>query len=80
MRPSRVTSINTYIDARARAASSAQRAGEERGKGWVRTANGGEEREREREAECSVKSDCKGAKQIETPERFIIILCLVLRQ
>lgn len=38
------------------------------------------EREKEREAECSVKSDCKGAKQIETPERFIIILCLVLRQ
>lgn len=79
MRPSRVTSINTYIDARARAASSAQRAGEERGKGED-SKRRGRAREREREAECSVKSDCKGAKQIETPERFIIILCLVLRQ
>lgn len=53
-----------------------------RGGGWGQQTEGKSEREREkeREAECSVKSDCKGAKQIETPERFIIILCLVLRQ
>lgn len=49
------------------------------GVGRVRTAKPGGWGD-ESEAECSVKSDCKGAKQIETPERFIVILRLVLRQ